>query len=388
MDLVGACVFCASMLMAVDLPPPSPYSAEIGVAYATLQREVISGSALTDDRSDVTAKSTLVGARWVRMAPADLGAGTPASEVRLRFAFPTSHDESNQSEQSPITVVARGTGRYENFAVLFRRAFSERDSLELAAEHRRHKITDLLTIGEPTLQFSEERDLIAERDEVAIGWRHRWKDLELAGQWMGVRVQGRNFTPQSSLKTFGNLMGGNVELRTSRGPWTASLLAQGLWGNLPTSEQLSQGPIQQFSPSAFLEAVGVSLLRHSRKLDISLSAAVDRSSVPFVSLGVLGTETLAFQSGYGPNSQTKQWFFDLAVRDEIAPGFLPRFFFRFAHGSETVRLTDSAGVLPAATLHILRGGQFPPSGARPSAPEYTIGIALEYGIGARGSDSR
>jgi hypothetical protein len=72
---------------------------------------------------------------------------------------------------------------------------------------------------------------------------------------------------------------------------------------------------------------------------------------------------------------------DLAFRYEAAPGVYPRFFFRFVHGSETVTLTDTAGVLAPRTFQVIRGGRFPPVGANPSAPEFSIGIGIEGVLG-------
>jgi hypothetical protein len=102
-----------------------------------------------------------------------------------------------------------------------------------------------------------------------------------------------------------------------------------------------------------------------------------------VALAVTGSEQLASDHGYHPDSTTKQWWVDLVLRGEVAPGVFPRFFFRYARGTETVALIDSSGVLPPQNLHFTRGGQFPPSGTNPSAPEYTIGIGLEASFGRR-----
>jgi hypothetical protein len=44
---------------------------------------------------------------------------------------------------------------------------------------------------------------------------------------------------------------------------------------------------------------------------------------------------------------------------------------------------DSASVPLPRTLEMIRGGQFPPVGSNPSAPEYSIGIGLEAALGQR-----
>jgi hypothetical protein len=383
-DLFNACVFCAATLFNnVDFAPPRGYSAEVAASYVTLQRQLEAGSTALDDRSDVTAKLVAVGMRWTRMAEGDLGAGTPVSEWRLRFAFATSHDEASQSKPSPPQLVATGAGRYENFLAMFRKSVGAADSVEFGIEHRRHKITDLLNIGGSPLQFTSERDMIAEHIDFGLGWRHRWKNFELAGAATGSRFEGKTDTPPSGILGAGTIFGGRLELRARKGPWTASLLAQAVSGDLTVSDRYGPTAQTEYKRPGWVEALTLSLQRRVQKFDVMFSASLDRSRLPFVSLAVLGSEQLAVDSGYHPDSRTRQWFFDLAIRHEVIPGVFPRFFFRFARGSETVALADTAGLLPPRTLQIIRGGQFPPVGSNASAPEYSIGIALEAVLGPR-----
>jgi hypothetical protein len=382
-DLFSACVFCAGMLLNVDLAPPRGYSGEIAAGYMTLQRQLTSGSTAIDDRSDVTAKLVAVGLRWTRMAEGELGAGTPVSEWRLRYAFPSSHDESAQKKSSPLQLVATGSGRYENFVSLFRKSVGEADSVELGIEHRRHKITDLLTFDSEPLEFTHERDHIAERIDFGLGWRHRFRNLEVAGTFTGAHFQGKTDTPPSGVMGTGTILGGRVEVRGRKGPWTASLLAQAIGGDLKVSERYGRTALTRFRRPSWTEALTLSLQRRIQTFDVMLSATADRSRLPFVSLAVLGSEQLAFDSGYHPDSRTRQWFFDLVIRHEVVPGVFPRFYFRFVHGSETVSLADSAGVLPPRTLEMIRGGQFPPVGSNPTAPEFSIGLGLEAAFGSR-----
>jgi hypothetical protein len=49
-DLVGACLFCAGLLLGVDLPPPPGWNAEFGASYSTMGRRY----QLTPDREDVS----------------------------------------------------------------------------------------------------------------------------------------------------------------------------------------------------------------------------------------------------------------------------------------------------------------------------------------------
>ena len=372
------------MLFNQDFAPPRGFSAEVAAGYSTLQRQLSSGSSLVDDRSDVTGKFTLIGMRWTRLPEGDLGAGTPASEVRFRDTFPTSHDEGSQARHSPIQLVATGNGRYENFLGVVRKSVGAADSIELGFEQRRHKITDLLNFEGSALAFTHERDLIAERLDFGIGWRHRLKNFEAALAFAGARIEAKNDTPPSGILVGRTLYGGQLELRGRRGPWSASLAAQAIGGNLNSSDRYGATSFQTvYRRPAWLTAATLSLARRFGRLDVLLSGTVDRSRLPGVALAVSGSEQLAFNKGYHADSRTRQWFVDLALRHEIVPGVFPRFYFRYAHGSETVALSDAAGVLPARTLEFLRGGQFPPVGANPSAPEYSIGITVEATLGRR-----
>ena len=91
-DLVNACIFCAGMLLGMDLQPRNGLGAELGFSYATLARRYEIGDVRVDT-SDVTPKFLLAGIGWAREAPGGLGAGTPEKEFRLRIGFATSHDE-------------------------------------------------------------------------------------------------------------------------------------------------------------------------------------------------------------------------------------------------------------------------------------------------------
>jgi hypothetical protein len=380
-DLVSVCIFCAGMLFPVDFSPPPGYSAEVFAGYGTLQRQVTSGSPLIDDRGDATVKGTGVGLRWVGASPEGLGAGTPPAEVRLRFSFPNSHDEGSQSAASPEQVVATGNGRYENFAAIFRVPVATADSVELGFEQRRQKITDLLNFTSTAYEFTHERDLIAYHLLFGVGWRHRFRDLEVAGGWVASRVEARNDTPPSGILAAGTLHGARAEVRDEKGPWTYSFLARVVGSHISVGEQFTGRPQTFFERNAWIEAITLGVTHHARWLDLLLSGTVDRSRIPGVALAVTGSEQLAFDQGYYPDSSTKQWWIDLVLRSEVARGIFPRFFFRFVRGTETVGLADSSGVLPPQTLNLTRGGQFPPTGSNPTAPEYTIGVGLEAVFG-------
>src|SRR5258706_7852776 len=176
-DLVSACVFCAGLLLGMELPPPPGYHVEAGFSYATSGRRYAIGPG-RDDVSDVTPKFALIGIGSARFPAAGLGAGTPEAEWRVRVALGPSHDEQEQTPFAVTNTSATGTGRYENFAVLARYPLSGRDSLELAWDRRTHKATDELGIGQERFILSEVRLLSAERVDVGLGWRHRWPGVE------------------------------------------------------------------------------------------------------------------------------------------------------------------------------------------------------------------
>ena len=72
---------------------------------------------------------------------------------------------------------------------------------------------------------------------------------------------------------------------------------------------------------------------------------------------------------------------DLVARHEFAPGFRFKLFLRNSHGSETLSLTDPAGVLPAKQLDIQRSGVFG-SGLSSvlGSPEVTLGFGVELSL--------
>ena len=197
-DLVSACVFCAGLLLGMELPPPAGYHAEVGFAYATAARRYVIGPG-RNDTSDTTPKFALIGVGSARFPAAGLGAGTPEAEWRVRAALGPSHDEQDQTPFSVSNTSATGTGRYENFAVLLRHPLSARDSAELAWNRRTHKATDEIGIEVERFQLSEVRLLSAERVDVGLGWRHRWPGFEAALSARYVRPSGSNATARPAV---------------------------------------------------------------------------------------------------------------------------------------------------------------------------------------------
>ena len=226
-DLVSACVFCAGLLLGMDLQPLEGTTAEMSVAYATFARTAELPDSELTDISDVTPKFIAIGMRGARQPAGGLGAGTPAREWRLRVALAPSHDEQTQQPRSVSgRVRSTGTGRYENVAALYRHRFSPTDSAEIAWNRRTHKATDLVNLGGENFEIGEDRRLSSERADVALGWRHRWRGLEVAAAGRYVSIDGANTTAAAFHFADGSLFGGELDVRWNRGPWTLRLGAE------------------------------------------------------------------------------------------------------------------------------------------------------------------
>ena len=380
-DILSACVFCAGVLLGTSLPPPPGYHAEVGFSYATAARRYATGPG-GQDVSDVTPKFVFVGFGAARQPADGMGAGTPEAEWRARVALGPSHDAQEQTPFSITNTNATGTGRYENYAIVLRYPFSGRDSIETAASRRYHSATDLIDIGRERYQLSEVRVLSAERVDVALGWRHRWKDFEAALSARYVQPNGSNATAGAFHITEGHVLGAALEGRARLGPWTLIAAAERESGPLGVHEEsLPAFVSHDFDETATLESYRLGVGRVVGKRDFFVLAAYDRSRLPFVSLAVLGTEIAAFESGYHPLSRSRVLLLDLTARHEFSPGFRFKLLLRTSFGDETLSLTDPAGVLPAKRLDIQRSGVF---GAGLSSalgsPEVTLGFGVELSL--------
>jgi hypothetical protein len=380
-DLVSACVFCAGLLLGMELPPPPGYSTEAGFSYATAARRLVTGPE-SDDTSDVTPKFVLVGLGWSQAAAAGLGAGTPEAEWRLRVALAPSHDEQEQTPFAVTNTTATGTGRYENFALLGRYPFSARDSVEVAWNRRTHKATDLLDIAHERFFLSEQRILSAERADVAVGWRHRWTGIEAALSARYTRPSGSQTTSATARLSEGTIYGGALEARARPGRWTLAASAERESGSIGVHEESQPAFVaHDFDGKATLEAYRISVGYAAGKTELFLQTTYDRQRLPFVAFAVLGTEVSALESGYHPESQVSMVSWDLTARYTFVPGFSLKVLLRSSSGDETVTLTDPAGVLPRQQLDVQRSGVF---GAGLSGvlggPEVSLGIGAEIAL--------
>jgi hypothetical protein len=383
-DLVSACVFCAAMMFGMNLPPRDGLAAQIGFSYATLARRY-EVSAVRADGSDVTPKFILIGMGNARPAPDGLGAGTPEMEWRARIAFAPSHDEQIRKATDDLELVtATGTGRYENFALMGRIPLASRGSIELGVVRRSENATDLLNIGGEAHALSEARTLSAGRIDAAAGWRQRWKGLEAAVAFRWTKTTGYNATALSFQNASGVLLGGDAEARWRSGPWTVALGGEILDGSLDVHrESYPAFENRDASIGATLEAARLGLGYSWPRTSLFLWTTYDRQKLPFVSLAVLGTETVAFDSGYDPSSDVKELFWDLAFGYAVPPAVRLRLTVRLGWGDETVQLTDFTGERPPVTLDVLRRGIFGGGlGTAIGAPEVSLFLGADFSIGA------
>lgn len=383
-DLVSACVFCAGMLLGTDMSPRPGLGGELGFSYATMARRFDIGT--TVDTSDITPKFVLAGLGFARFAPGDLGAGTPEFEWRARVAFGTSHDEQQRLEQPELglpAIDANGTGRAENFALLVRLPLTKTDSVELAGEGRNNRSTDVINIGGENQELSSARDLSSQRIDMSAGWRHRWQGLEAAAAFRWTKPSGYNATSESFQDASGNLYGGEAEVRWRPAPWTFVLHGEYETGDLGVHrESFPHFEDRDTSEKATLQAYRLSAGYCWPKAEVMASAAYDRQQLPFISLAVLGTETVAFDQGFNPYSDNEEWYVDLAFRYAFSPAIRARIGARLGWGDETVTLTDFTGTMPTQTIDVLRRGIFGGSLSDPlGSPEFTFFIGADFAIG-------
>ncbi|HTO86506.1 MAG TPA: hypothetical protein VMR54_03140 [Thermoanaerobaculia bacterium] len=384
-DLVSACIFCAPYLLGAELPPRNGLGTEIGFSYATLDRLLPpANSGESADISEVTPKFLLVGVGEARPPPVGLGAGTPAFEWRVRVALAPSHDNQIRtatSTQEPIET--DGTGRYENFALLGRFPIGGQGSLEAVLDRRTEKATDLLNIGGQEHQISEQRNLTAERADGALGWRQRWKDLEVAARVQYAKVTGYNATAGAYMNSSGGIFGGGLEGRYRTGGWTTTLDFQWLTGSIDVLEESFPAfQARKSSQNATLQALRFGLGYSWPRTDLFLTATFDRQRLPFVSLAVLGVETVAFDGGYHPDSNNREFYGDLTVRYTFTPSIRARIGMRMATGHEKVTLTDALGDRPPITLDVDRRGRFGGGFSENLGfPEFTLYVGADFAIG-------
>ena len=386
-DLVSACVFCAGFLLGGDLPPRPGLSPEIGLSYATLDRQIPSTSEMPHDFdvSDVTPKFVLIGFGNAHEAAGDLGAGTPAFEWRVRVAFGPSHDDQIRKSTTGLPEIQTdGTGRYENFALLGRFPIGSRDSIEVALDRRNQHATDIINIGGTAHTISEQRSLSAERADGVVGWRRRFSNFELGASARYAKLTGFNATANAYYRSSGHVWGGGVEGRVRSGRWTFFGQYERLSGSLDVLEE-SFPDFQARHPSGdtTLDAARVAVGYSWPRTDLFLTGTYDRQRLPFVSLAVLGTEVAAFDGGFHPDAHNKEFFGDLTFRYAFSPAIRARVGLRLGSGQENVRLTDGVDDRPPVTLEVDRRGRFGGGISETFGfPELTLFVGADFAIGA------
>jgi len=386
-DLVGACIFCASILLSPGFAPDRGITAELVGSYSTVQRktDLLGGAS---DLANVTPKFVLAGIRGARPAEEDLGAGTPAREWRIRLALGPSHDEQAQKPEPPGGVTSsQGTGRYENAAVLYRLPVGRRDSLEAAYTHRGERSTDGVDLGQATYVLSEQRLLTVERDDWAIGWRHRWRGLEVALAWRYSFTAAQNFTALSSSDYDGRLAGGTADVRYRSGRWTLEAYGEALGGHATGTERFAPDfGVHDNRATARFTSAAFEATYSTPSVDLRVSYAYDRNRLPFVAFGVLGAETDAFDSGFRARSRVALNTAGLDVRARAAEGLRVALLLRATLGNETVTLSDSRGVLPDRILRV-RWAESPRNRGSfgiGETPAFVVGFGVELAVGRPG----
>src|SRR5262249_45219815 len=116
-----------------------------------------------------------------------------------------------------------------------------------------------------------------------------------------------------------------------------------------------------------------------KRAEIFLSGMYDGSRLPFIGMMVLGTEVTAYEQGFHPDSRTRQTFVDLTARYAVTAEIRPMVFLRWSRGTETVTLTDSAGLLPTQVLDVKRSAGVFAGGASSGfgQPDLTIGLGVD-----------
>ena len=383
-DLVSACIFCAGWLLGMDLAPRDGLGGQMGFSYATMARRYDVTPERVDS-SDVTPKFVLVGLGNAWPALDGLGAGTPATEWHVRVAFGTSHDQQERKALADLDrVLASGTGRYENFALLGRLKVGESDSAELAVNRRAESATDLINIGDENHTLASSRSLSASRIDAAAGWRHRWPGLEAAASLRWTKPAGYDSAAGSFQNSSGTLLGADAEVRWRRAGWTLLLHGEQMRGNLDVHRESAPDFVDRDAslPASF-EAVRLGVGYSWTKTELFLTTTYDRQHLPFVSIAVLGTEQIVFDRGYDTNSINDDFSLDLALRYAISPAIRLRIGVVLAWGAETVTLRDAAGTLPDLSLNVHRRGVF--GGGLSSslgAPETALFIGADFAVGA------
>lgn len=373
-DLIAACVFCGALLFGAEPPPLFGFTGELAGAYGTYQRQVLVAGEKAGI-SDVTGKFPLIGIGWSKGPKPGLGAGTPASEVRVRLAFGNSHDQAKEPEGTPDRIEASGNGRFENAALIARVAVSERGSLEGVLAQHRHVVTDVVTLDGP-FGAATARYLIAERRDIYLGWRQRLPNAEVAVRGEYGVLQGKLNTPGGALLSRGGIPGVGLDGALVLGNWRLSAGGDWLSGHVDRQDQYGPDFAQQSgSDPASLYGAGIRGAGRFGNVVVDLGLFWERANLPWVSLAVLGVEQRWFENGFRPSSDATSAGVDLRLRVKVAAGVFVQFLGRVAKTSETVTFDDALDLRPPVTVDV----RVTPK------QQFMFGLGLTFSLGSAGA---
>lgn len=371
-ELAAVCILCAGLLLGPDAPPLSGFTGEIAGIYGTLERQV--DGPFGKATSNTTGKFPLVSAGWARPAAAGLGAGTPASEVRIRLGWAASHSEARDPDGTPGQIIATGSGRFENVAISFRLPLSASGSAEFFFLQHRFVGTDVYDVG-GLFQDSSRRTLIDMRRDVAFGWRQRFAGAEIAGRLQYAVLQGKINTAHGVLLANGGIWGGGVEAALASGPWRFGAGGEWLSGSVPRDQEFAPDFIfSSGSDPARLLAVGARLERSFGRTSVRVAFFREAVRLGWISYAMLGEEQRRFDDGFLPASDGTSVGADVTARLRAGSGVIVKILGRFVRTTETVTFTDALGSRPPATLDV----------RSPVQTQLVFGVGLEFTLG-RGS---
>ena len=365
-DLVSACIFCAGLLLGMDLTPRNgPVRSD--------------GLLLRDDgpplRRDAGASRLLGRDAEVRARRPGQCAGPPRTDsARERrppsggpaIAFATSHDEQERKALAELDldrILTTGTGRYENFALLGR---VEGGRARLGGGRRstaaRESATDLINIGGENSDVLRARSLSAAASGLArSAGDTAGRDSRPPSAFTATQARRATTRPPAPSRTpRARSAAARREARWKRGGWTCaaawredvaatSTCTARACRTSPTATRRSRPRSRPSASGGGYSWPRIGSLR-SRRPTSARSCPSSRSPCS-------ATETVAFDSGLRPGLDQRGALLDLAFRYAFTPGdSRAAWASRLAWGTETVTLTDSAGRPPPIVLDVLRRG--------------------------------
>ena len=171
-------------------------------------------------------------------------------------------------------------------------------------------------------------------------------------------------------------------MRWRKGRWSAQAQGDWLTGNPSVSEESQPSFIPRNSaPPASFQSVGALVVYSWPKTDLAASYTYNRNHLPFTTFAVLGAEVNALESGFHADSKASLSSFGFTARTLIGTGIRVYVATQLTKGSESVLLTDSAGVAPSRTLSVQWQETGSPSTNGGRGPGYVISAGAEFSIG-------